>query len=165
MSLSWLTKSALVYEPKCKGKWGVVGSQPMSTAVHRSQINFGDLTPYLTYGFHNLWEYLSPELQRYVDKEKQQVSHGQAGQKQAEIKLVNFMMWTKRKRDEKLMQEGGYMCPCWLGTGWYNCGQGLIRGEGHCYCCCKGKEYTCWSKPNGQDLPSSQNEGKIPSSP
>jgi hypothetical protein len=33
--LSWLTKSALVYEPKCGGKgWGVAGSQPMSTAVH-----------------------------------------------------------------------------------------------------------------------------------
>jgi hypothetical protein len=27
---------------------GVSGSQPMSTAVHRSQINFRDLTPYLT---------------------------------------------------------------------------------------------------------------------
>jgi hypothetical protein len=32
--LSWLTNSALVYhEPKCGGV-GVVGSQPMSTAVH-----------------------------------------------------------------------------------------------------------------------------------
>ncbi len=31
---------------------GVAGSQPMSTAVHNArgaQINFGDLTPYLTY--------------------------------------------------------------------------------------------------------------------
>jgi hypothetical protein len=34
--LSWLTNSALVYEPKCGGRRGVRGSQPMSTAVHRS---------------------------------------------------------------------------------------------------------------------------------
>ncbi len=38
--LSWLTNSALVYESKCGGKVGVVGSQPMSTAVHRSPNNF-----------------------------------------------------------------------------------------------------------------------------
>ncbi len=31
--LSWLTNSALVYEPKCGGKGG---SQPMRTAVYRS---------------------------------------------------------------------------------------------------------------------------------
>ncbi len=31
--LSWLTNSALVYEPKCGGE-RVAGSQPMSTAVH-----------------------------------------------------------------------------------------------------------------------------------
>ncbi len=47
--LSWLTNSAIVYE----SKWGGGGwSQPMSTAVHMwhgAQINFGDLTPYLTY--------------------------------------------------------------------------------------------------------------------
>jgi hypothetical protein len=34
--LSWLTNSALVYEPKCGGG-GVAGSQTMSTAVHKSQ--------------------------------------------------------------------------------------------------------------------------------
>jgi hypothetical protein len=33
--LSWLTNSAIVYEPKCGGG-GCGGSQPMSTAVHRS---------------------------------------------------------------------------------------------------------------------------------
>jgi hypothetical protein len=33
-----------------EGREGVAGSQPKSRAVHRSQINFGDLTPYLTYG-------------------------------------------------------------------------------------------------------------------
>jgi hypothetical protein len=33
---SWLTNSALVYEPKCRRRGGVAGSQPMSTAVHRS---------------------------------------------------------------------------------------------------------------------------------
>jgi hypothetical protein len=34
--LSWLTTSALVYEPKCegRGRGEVAGSQPMSTAVH-----------------------------------------------------------------------------------------------------------------------------------
>jgi hypothetical protein len=32
--LSWLTNSALVYEPKCVGRGGVAGSQSMSTAVH-----------------------------------------------------------------------------------------------------------------------------------
>jgi hypothetical protein len=39
------------------GGGGVAGSQPMRTAVHTSsdigaQINFGDLTPYLTYAPH-----------------------------------------------------------------------------------------------------------------
>jgi hypothetical protein len=54
--LSWLTNSALVYEPKCggMGRGGVAGSQPMRYTVqyccaHRDRINFGDLTPYLTY--------------------------------------------------------------------------------------------------------------------
>ncbi len=32
-----------------EGGKGVAGSQPMSTSVHRAQINYGDLTPYLTY--------------------------------------------------------------------------------------------------------------------
>jgi hypothetical protein len=31
--LSWLTNSALIYEPKCGGSGGGAGSQPMSTAV------------------------------------------------------------------------------------------------------------------------------------
>jgi hypothetical protein len=34
--LAWLTNSALVYEPKCGGRGGFAGSQPVSTAVHRS---------------------------------------------------------------------------------------------------------------------------------
>jgi hypothetical protein len=36
--LSWLTNSALVYEPKCGGGGGcgVSGVRPMGTAVHRS---------------------------------------------------------------------------------------------------------------------------------
>jgi hypothetical protein len=34
--LSWLTNGALEYEPKCVGGGGVAGSQPISTAVHRS---------------------------------------------------------------------------------------------------------------------------------
>ncbi len=43
MSLFWLTNSVLVYEPKCANEY--------CTAVHGAQINFRDLTPYLTYGF------------------------------------------------------------------------------------------------------------------
>jgi hypothetical protein len=34
--LSWLTNSALVYEPQCGGIRGVAGSRPRSTVVHRS---------------------------------------------------------------------------------------------------------------------------------
>ncbi len=34
--LSWLTNSALIYEPKCGGRGCVAGSLPMSTSVHRS---------------------------------------------------------------------------------------------------------------------------------
>jgi hypothetical protein len=44
--LSWLTNSPLEYEPKYGG---IAGYQPMSTVVHMSPNNFGDLTPYLTY--------------------------------------------------------------------------------------------------------------------
>jgi hypothetical protein len=49
--LSWLTNSVLVYEPKCGGRGEMAGSQPVNTAVQYTgaQINFGDLTPYLTY--------------------------------------------------------------------------------------------------------------------
>jgi len=32
--LSWLTNSALNYEPKCGERGGIAGSQLMSTAVH-----------------------------------------------------------------------------------------------------------------------------------
>jgi hypothetical protein len=50
--LSLLTNSAFVYEPKGGGRGGVAGSQPMSTVqlYTGAQINFGDLTPHLTYG-------------------------------------------------------------------------------------------------------------------
>ncbi len=46
--------SALIYEPKCGVCVGDAGSQPMSTAVHMepwhgAQINFGKITPNLTY--------------------------------------------------------------------------------------------------------------------
>jgi len=48
-----MTNIALVYEGALmRGRGGVAGSQPMSTAVHMergAQINFGDLPPYLTY--------------------------------------------------------------------------------------------------------------------
>ncbi len=50
--LSW-SIAPLVYEPKY-GRGRGCGSQPMRTAVHitwhGAQMNFGDLTPYLTYG-------------------------------------------------------------------------------------------------------------------
>ncbi len=49
---SWLTNSALVYEPKCERRGGVAGSPPLSTAVHRSP---NKLTPYLAYGSSCLW--------------------------------------------------------------------------------------------------------------
>jgi hypothetical protein len=51
---SWLTKSALVYEPKC-GRGGGGGlrlglsSDNEYSCAHGAQIKFGDLTPYLTY--------------------------------------------------------------------------------------------------------------------
>ncbi len=45
--LSWLTNSALVYEHKCGGEGLRVSANEYSCA-HGAQINFGDLTPYLT---------------------------------------------------------------------------------------------------------------------
>ncbi len=49
--LYWLTTSVLVYKRECGGRGGVAESKPMSTAqlYTGAQINFGDLTPYLTY--------------------------------------------------------------------------------------------------------------------
>ncbi len=47
--LSWLTNSALVYEPKCvRGGSCGVSANECSCMYTGSQINFGDLTPYLT---------------------------------------------------------------------------------------------------------------------
>jgi hypothetical protein len=46
--LSWLTNSALVYEPKCGGE-GV--STKEYSCAHGAQINHGNITPYL----FNLW--------------------------------------------------------------------------------------------------------------
>jgi hypothetical protein len=51
--LSWLTNSALVYEIKCWGRGGGGGGCGISvneySSAHGAQINFGDITPYLTY--------------------------------------------------------------------------------------------------------------------
>ncbi len=47
--LSKLTNSALVYELKCRGGGGVGVSANENSSAHGAQINFGDLTPYLTY--------------------------------------------------------------------------------------------------------------------
>ncbi len=47
--LSWLTNSTLVYEPKCGGEsWSCGVSANEYSCAHGAQINFGDLTPYLT---------------------------------------------------------------------------------------------------------------------
>jgi hypothetical protein len=49
--LSWLTNSALVYEPNDRDPRGSCGiSASECSCAHGAQINFGDLTPYLTYG-------------------------------------------------------------------------------------------------------------------
>ncbi len=48
--LSWMTNSALVYEPKCGGGVGYGALANEHSCAHGAQINFGDLTPYLTYG-------------------------------------------------------------------------------------------------------------------
>ncbi len=51
--LSWLTNSALVYEPLCGEKGGGGGCGGLAikyNCAHGAQINFGDLTPYLTCG-------------------------------------------------------------------------------------------------------------------
>ena len=48
--ISWLTNTALVYEPICggRGDCGVLVNE--YSCAHGAKINFGDLTPYLTYG-------------------------------------------------------------------------------------------------------------------
>ncbi len=45
---SWLTNSALVHEPKCGGRGALRGLSQWVQLYTGSQINFGDLTPYLT---------------------------------------------------------------------------------------------------------------------
>ncbi len=53
--LSWLTNSALVYEPKCGGEGGSCGvSANEYSSTQEPKINFGDLTPYLTYDWNPL---------------------------------------------------------------------------------------------------------------
>ncbi len=48
--LYWLTNSTLVYELKCRGSGGGCGvSSNDHSCAHVAQINFGDLTSYLTY--------------------------------------------------------------------------------------------------------------------
>ncbi len=52
--LSWLTNSPLVDEPQC-GEGSCVFSANEYSCAHGAQINFGDLTPYLTYDGGPLW--------------------------------------------------------------------------------------------------------------
>jgi hypothetical protein len=48
--MSSILTSALLYEHQCGVRRDVAGSQLMSTAMNMEpKINFGDLTPYLTY--------------------------------------------------------------------------------------------------------------------
>ncbi len=48
--LSWLTNSALVYEPKDGGRGELRGLCQWVQMYTGAQTNIGDLTPYLTYG-------------------------------------------------------------------------------------------------------------------
>ena len=48
--LSWLTNSALVYEPNCGGRGSCRVSANEYSCAHGAQIDFEALTPYLTYG-------------------------------------------------------------------------------------------------------------------
>jgi hypothetical protein len=48
--LSWLTNSALVYAQMRVKDCGVSANE--YSCAHGAQINFGDLTPYLTYGYN-----------------------------------------------------------------------------------------------------------------
>ncbi len=78
---SLLTNRAFVGESKCGGMAGVTGSQPMSTALHHItwhgvQINFGDLPPYLTYGFKGREKEVDKRLET-VDT-KQDISKNRA---------------------------------------------------------------------------------------
>jgi hypothetical protein len=52
--MSSLLGAALVYDPKCGGRGGENGraSANENSCTHGAQINFGDLTPYLTYAPH-----------------------------------------------------------------------------------------------------------------
>jgi hypothetical protein len=49
--LSWLTNSAHVYEPKFGGDGEFQGLSQEVQLYTEAQINFGDVTPYLTYDF------------------------------------------------------------------------------------------------------------------
>jgi hypothetical protein len=72
MSSILLTNSTLVYEPKCGERGGVAGSQPMSTAIHRNQMNFGNLNPYLTYNLYPI------PFQIYIKRNSEQHAAGDA---------------------------------------------------------------------------------------
>jgi hypothetical protein len=49
--LSWLTNSALVYEPKCWGKGESCGISANEYSCTQETKNFADLTSYLPYGW------------------------------------------------------------------------------------------------------------------
>ncbi len=50
---SWLTNSALVYEPKSGGRGELRGISQWVQLYTGAQINFGDLTPHLTYDWYH----------------------------------------------------------------------------------------------------------------
>jgi hypothetical protein len=63
--LSWLTNSALIFEPKCarRGRGCRVSANEYSySCAHGAQINFGDLTPYLTYAITCMERYWNQKM-------------------------------------------------------------------------------------------------------
>ncbi len=58
--LSWLSNSALVYEPKYGGEGRVGGLSQIVQLYTGAQINFGDLTSYLPYNMEICRRYSAP---------------------------------------------------------------------------------------------------------
>jgi hypothetical protein len=56
--LCWLTNSALIYEPKGGEGVGCKVSANEHSCGRGAQINFGHLTPYLTYGYYSVLDVL-----------------------------------------------------------------------------------------------------------
>jgi hypothetical protein len=58
---SWMTNSALVFEPKCGGRGRVAGSQPVSTAVHMDlKLDILLTSSFAPFGFLSPNSFMSP---------------------------------------------------------------------------------------------------------